>query len=137
MSEGMIVTLVFALFFLIMAWSAVKVVPQSQVFIVERFGKFSNTLNAGINFVIPMIDQVRHRISILERQLPAFEISVITRDNVEVIQTSSLPAGLLKALSPKPKWSTRKALHALPAPRTSTKLFRQPLNQLSALQQVS
>lgn len=85
MSEGMIVTLVFALFFLIMAWSAVKVVPQSQVFIVERFGKFSNTLNAGINFVIPMIDQVRHRISILERQLPAFEISVITRDNVEVI----------------------------------------------------
>ncbi len=85
MSEGMIVTLVFAFFFLIMAWSAVKVVPQSQVFIVERFGKFSNTLNAGINFVIPMIDQVRHRISILERQLPAFEISVITRDNVEVI----------------------------------------------------
>ncbi|QJD72312.1 SPFH/Band 7/PHB domain protein [Marinobacterium sp. LSUCC0821] len=85
MSEGMIVTLVFAFFFLVMAWSAVKVVPQSQVFIVERFGKFSNTLNAGINFVIPMIDQVRHRISILERQLPAFEISVITRDNVEVI----------------------------------------------------
>jgi regulator of protease activity HflC (stomatin/prohibitin superfamily) len=69
----------------VLAWSAVKVVPQSQVFVVERFGKFSKTLNAGINFIVPMIDQVRHRISILERQLPAFEISVITKDNVEVI----------------------------------------------------
>ncbi len=99
MSEGMIVTLVFALFFLIMAWSAVKVVPQSQVFIVERFGKFSNTLNAGINFVIPMIDQVRHRISILERQLPAFEISVITRDNVEVIlEATNFPHYRCRAL---------------------------------------
>ncbi len=85
LSGGMIVTLIFAIFFLVMAWSAVKVVPQSQVFVVERFGKYSKTLNAGINFIVPMIDQVRHRISILERQLPAFEISVITRDNVEVI----------------------------------------------------
>ena len=85
LSGGMIVTLAFAIFFLVLAWSAVKVVPQSQVFVVERFGKFSKTLNAGINFIVPMIDQVRHRISILERQLPAFEISVITKDNVEVI----------------------------------------------------
>jgi regulator of protease activity HflC (stomatin/prohibitin superfamily) len=60
------------------------VVPQSKVFVVERFGKFSKTLPAGINIIVPIIDQVRHRISILERQLPAFDISVITKDNVEV-----------------------------------------------------
>ena len=59
--------------------------PQSKVFVVERFGKFSKTLPAGINIIIPIIDQVRHRISILERQLPAFDISVITKDNVEVV----------------------------------------------------
>jgi regulator of protease activity HflC (stomatin/prohibitin superfamily) len=41
-------------------------------------------LPAGINIIVPIIDQVRHRISILERQLPAFDISVITKDNVEV-----------------------------------------------------
>jgi len=85
LSGGLIVTLGFALFFIILAWSAVKVIPQSQVYVVERFGKYSKTLNAGINFIVPFIDQVRHRISILERQLPAFEISVITKDNVEVI----------------------------------------------------
>jgi len=83
-SGGLLVTLFFAVFFLVLAWSAVKVVPQSEVFVIERFGKYTGSLNAGINFIVPMIDQVRHRISILERQLPAFEISVITKDNVEV-----------------------------------------------------
>jgi regulator of protease activity HflC (stomatin/prohibitin superfamily) len=85
MDGSTIVTLAFAAFFLVLAWSAIKVVPQSKVFVVERFGKFSKTLPAGINIIIPIIDQVRHRISILERQLPAFDISVITKDNVEVV----------------------------------------------------
>ncbi|MBT4386137.1 MAG: SPFH/Band 7/PHB domain protein [Betaproteobacteria bacterium] len=84
MSGSSAVTLAFALFFIILAWLAIKVVPQSKVFVVERFGKFSKTLPAGINIIVPIIDQVRHRISILERQLPAFDISVITKDNVEV-----------------------------------------------------
>ena len=65
-------------------WYGVKVVPQSQVYIVERFGKYTRTLNAGLSLIIPFLDQVAHRISVLERQLPAFRISVITRDNVEV-----------------------------------------------------
>ncbi len=85
MDGSTIVTLAFTAFFLVLAWSAIKVVPQSKVFVVERFGKFSKTLPAGINIIIPIIDQVRHRISILERQLPAFDISVITKDNVEVV----------------------------------------------------
>ncbi len=85
MDGSTIVTLAFAAFFIVLAWSAIKVVPQSKVFVVERFGKFSKTLPAGINIIIPIIDQVRHRISVLERQLPAFDISVITKDNVEVV----------------------------------------------------
>ena len=42
------------------------------------------TLPAGLNFIIPFLDRVAHRISVLERQLPEFGISVITKDNVEV-----------------------------------------------------
>jgi regulator of protease activity HflC (stomatin/prohibitin superfamily) len=62
----------------------VKVVPQSEVFVIERFGKYTQTLDAGLNFIVPILYSVAHKISILERQLPEFEISVITRDNVEV-----------------------------------------------------
>ena len=62
----------------------IKIVPQSEVYVVERFGKFTKTLTAGLSLIVPYLDKVAHRISILERQLPEFSISVITRDNVEV-----------------------------------------------------
>ncbi|MEM7046121.1 MAG: SPFH domain-containing protein [Pseudomonadota bacterium] len=63
---------------------SVKIVPQSQVYVVERFGKYTRTLTAGLSVITPFLDRVAHRVSILERQLPEFTISVITKDNVEV-----------------------------------------------------
>jgi len=69
---------------LVLLVMGVKVVPQSEVFVIERFGKYTQTLDAGLNFIVPILYSVAHKISILERQLPEFEISVITRDNVEV-----------------------------------------------------
>ena len=74
----------FVVFALILIWRGVKIVPQSEVFVIERFGKYTRTLNAGLSAIVPFLDSVAHRISILERQLPEFKISVITKDNVEV-----------------------------------------------------
>ncbi|MGB1394671.1 MAG: SPFH domain-containing protein [Candidatus Puniceispirillaceae bacterium] len=62
----------------------IKVVPQSKEYVVERFGKYSKTMNAGLGFIIPYIERVAHKVSILERQLNEFTISVISKDNVEV-----------------------------------------------------
>lgn len=73
-----------------MVLRGVKVVPQSEVYIVERFGKYTRTLSAGLNLIVPFLDKISHRISILERQLPEFSISVITRDNVEVSLESTV-----------------------------------------------
>ncbi len=83
-SLSSVIVLILVLFALILVFQGVKVVPQSRVYVVERFGKYTKTLSAGLNFIVPFLDRVAHRISILERQLPEFEISVITRDNVEV-----------------------------------------------------
>ena len=63
----------------------INVVPQSEVYVVERFGRYSRTLSAGLSLIIPYLDRVAHRVSILERQLDEQRISVITKDNVEVI----------------------------------------------------
>ena len=76
--------ILFVLFALLLIWRGVKIVPQSEVFVVERFGRYTRTLNAGLGAIVPFLDTIAHRISILERQLPEFKISVITRDNVEV-----------------------------------------------------
>jgi regulator of protease activity HflC (stomatin/prohibitin superfamily) len=84
LSGSLITTLVIFIFAILLVYRGVKVVPQSDVFVIERFGKYTRTLPAGLNFIIPFLEKVAHRISILERQLAEFEISVITRDNVEV-----------------------------------------------------
>jgi len=62
----------------------IKIVPQSNVFVIERFGQYTKTLKAGLHLIIPFIDAVAHRVIILERQLKEFTISVISKDNVEV-----------------------------------------------------
>ncbi len=84
LSAANIIVVLLIAFALLLIWRGVKVVPQSEVFVVERFGKYQRTLPAGLNLIVPFLDTVSHRISVLERQLPEFTISVITRDNVEV-----------------------------------------------------
>ena len=51
---------------------------------VERFGRLRAVLGPGINMIVPFIDRIAHRISILERQLPTASQDAITRDNVLV-----------------------------------------------------
>ena len=76
--------LVFLGFVILAVFKSVAIVPQSEEYVVERFGKYRQTLHAGINLLVPFLDRIEHKIAILERQLDAFEISVITRDNVEI-----------------------------------------------------
>ena len=73
-----------ALFILICILAGVRIVPQSEKFVVERFGRLRAVLGPGINFIVPFLDRVAHKISILERQLPAKSQDAITADNVLV-----------------------------------------------------
>lgn len=86
---GGIVTLLIAAFLLISVWKGVQIVPQSEKHVVERFGRLRSVLGPGINFIVPFLDSVAHRISILERQLPNASQDAITADNVLVqVETS-------------------------------------------------
>lgn len=82
--------LIMIAFMLLIALTGVKVVPQSQEYVVEQFGKYIKTLPAGLNFIIPVIHSVASKVSILERQLEPQQISVITRDNVEIHLTAAV-----------------------------------------------
>jgi regulator of protease activity HflC (stomatin/prohibitin superfamily) len=62
----------------------IKIVPQSQNFVIERLGRYNRTLEAGFHIIIPVVEAVRHRVDILERQLPTSKISTITLDNVTI-----------------------------------------------------
>ncbi len=88
LSDTMFLDIIIALIILFGVVSVLKlgiqVVPQSEVYVIERFGRFSRTLNPGLSLLIPFFDKVAHRVSVLERQLAEQRISVITKDNVEV-----------------------------------------------------
>ena len=83
--SGVVLTLFFFGFVLLVIVKSVAIVPQSEEYVVERFGKYRQTLMAGINLLVPFLDRIEHKVVVLERQLDAFDISVITRDNVEII----------------------------------------------------
>ena len=82
--SGVVLTLAFFGFVLLVIVKSVAIVPQSEEYVVERFGKYRQTLMAGINLLVPFLDRIVHKVLVLERQLDAFDISVITRDNVEI-----------------------------------------------------
>ena len=84
-----LVLLLLAAFILLCVFLGVRIVPQSEKYVVERFGRLRTVLGPGINLIIPFLDRVAHKISILERQLPNAEQDAITADNVLVkVETS-------------------------------------------------
>jgi regulator of protease activity HflC (stomatin/prohibitin superfamily) len=79
-----IVLVVFVVLIIYVVFLSIKIVPQSKVFVIERFGKFTRILESGLSLIVPFVDRVAFKVDILERQLPPFKMSVITEDNVEV-----------------------------------------------------
>ncbi|WP_414717993.1 SPFH domain-containing protein [Thioclava sp. UBA3469] len=78
-----------AVLLILSVFLGVRIVPQSEKHVVERFGRLRAVLGPGINFIVPFLDRVPHKISILERQLPNAMQDAITADNVLVkVETS-------------------------------------------------
>ncbi len=63
---------------------SVKFVPQNRAYIIERFGKYQSTREAGINFLVPFIDRVAADRSLKEQAVDVPEQSAITRDNISL-----------------------------------------------------
>ena len=77
---GLIMFLLIVVIFILAA--CIKIVPQAHAYVVERFGMYVATLNAGINFIIPIIDRVARRVSLKEQVVDFAPQPVITKDDV-------------------------------------------------------
>lgn len=60
----------------------VRVVPQANVFVIERLGTYRSTWQAGIHMKVPFIDRIARRLSLKERVADFPPQAVITKDNV-------------------------------------------------------
>ncbi len=60
----------------------IKIVPQQQVWVTERLGKYANSLAAGMHIIIPFMERVAYKHTLKERAIDVQEQAAITKDNV-------------------------------------------------------
>jgi len=84
MTAGAIALIVFAVFVLIIAFTGVRIVPQARAGVVERLGRYTRTLDAGLTLIVPFIDRVKPLIDLREQVVTFPPQPVITEDNLVV-----------------------------------------------------
>ena len=84
-NPGFVVAMFVLAFVVIMTLvKGIRIVPQKQAWIVERLGKYHETLNAGLHLLIPYVDKVAYRIGLKEVALDVPPQQCVTRDNITV-----------------------------------------------------
>ena len=68
----------------IIAYKTIKVVRQSEVYIIERLGRFHKVADAGLTIIIPFLDKVRSVVSLKQQTMDIPPQGVITSDNVTI-----------------------------------------------------
>lgn len=79
MDYGLLIVLFIPIVFVFLG---VKIVPQQQIWILERLGKFNRQLEAGMHLIIPFIDKIAYKHTMKERPIEVMEQTAITKDNV-------------------------------------------------------
>ncbi len=78
-----LIILIFSLIFIVGLISTnIKIVPQTNVYIIERLGSYTSTWRNGLHFKLPFIDRIASKISIKEQVVDFPPQPVITKDNV-------------------------------------------------------
>ena len=79
--------LIITVLVLIVALRSVRVVPEGQVWVIERLGRFHRTMQQGLNVVMPFIDHVAHKFSLREQTLDV-AVPVVFHDNEPATMTA-------------------------------------------------
>ena len=82
MPLGLIVILIIAVIILLVIISNIKVVSQSNAYVIERLGAYSSTWGQGLHVKIPLIDKISKKVSLKEQVVDFPPQPVITKDNV-------------------------------------------------------
>ena len=80
-----ITSIVFLVFVIVTVAKGVRIIPQGEEWIVQRLGKYRETLTPGLRFIIPYIDTIAYKLTTKDIILDVQEQEVITRDNAVIV----------------------------------------------------
>jgi regulator of protease activity HflC (stomatin/prohibitin superfamily) len=81
---GLIVAVGIVIFLVVAIIKTARIVPQKSAFIIERLGKYANTLDAGFHILVPFLDRVAYKHSLKEVAVDVESQTCITKDNISV-----------------------------------------------------
>jgi regulator of protease activity HflC (stomatin/prohibitin superfamily) len=82
--ENLVFAVAIIIFALVIIIKGVRIVPQSDLYLVERLGKFNRVLHGGFHLIIPVVDSIRAVLTSREQLVDIEKQSVITKDNVNI-----------------------------------------------------
>jgi regulator of protease activity HflC (stomatin/prohibitin superfamily) len=98
MEIASVLAFLFFIFVVVAVIKTARIVPQRSAYVIERLGKYANTLEAGFHLLIPFVDKVAYRHTLKEEAIDVPRQSCITKDNIQVVVNGVI---YLQVIDPK------------------------------------